>query len=659
MSKYLLLVSAVLVPMLAQAKKDLGFSVPVCIYTNAKSTQITSVQLTDTAAIVSITVRGKINSSFNIKPTVYLSDEQSRIYSVKGAQGIHLGEKLYIPKCGEASFKLLFDPLPKSVKVIDVIEGHAKNMYRWLGVYDKKSRFKLPEMKHEVDGDEVSESAFTKGTATVRGRITDYKPNSGYGNVFFDYQLCDDAFQYNFFEKRKRALIHPDGTFECQLNLRHPILAQVTLKGEMVAIPFYVRPGDMLDIEVSGLQDARMSVRYKSSHPKGCYENLLQHLPPIDFIRQSEVMEASTTDDIFLQKVENSIAVNKQLCNYTAWKYKLSSWESHLLWNRVQSDLIMQLYLWFADGQFGKSYQFPKGKQYLQADFLACNFRLFDMLKAVDGNDASLSFIGNFPGALSVLKSSAPIRFNHDHVIQFMNEKPIAPVEMAKMKDSLDVKIMQHLLHRKDVPWLTQMLLVNSIDNRLLGATENDVKKIKENLSSYITYPYLKELLTDLCEQSNALHQHKANSQMQVYDIPNRVGLSDFKKLLRNYQGKNVHVVWLNNPKVDYRLLYKPGIKSTLSLLQREGGLNVLFVFNKEVYTQEEIDRWCAAGPQFQSNAVTISPAEYYKYVDLLNVDIYKETTINADGKRLLLTYSLLSSPAEFLSEVLQWKEKK
>ena len=39
---------------------------------------------------------------------------------------------------------------------------------------------------------------------------------------------------------------------------------------------------------------------------------------------------------------------------------------------------------------------------------------------------------------------------------------------------------------------------------------------------------------------------------MQVYDIPNRVGLSDFKKLLRNYQGKNVHVVWLNNPKVDY-----------------------------------------------------------------------------------------------------------
>ena len=47
--------------------------------------------------------------------------------------------------------------------------------------------------------------------------------------------------------------------------------------GGNAPVPFYVRPGDTLDITVKGMLEKDVTVDYVSSHPRGCYENLLKH----------------------------------------------------------------------------------------------------------------------------------------------------------------------------------------------------------------------------------------------------------------------------------------------------------------------------------------------------------------------------------------------
>lgn len=332
--KILWLVAALLPPTTLLGKGEVAYTRLQSFYSNAGMVGIDKVVLSDTATVMYCTAKGKINAWFQFSPSTYLSDEEDARYPVKGAVGLALGEKCYIPKAGLLEFRLLFEPMPKDTKIFDLIEGTDKDMFRIYGIHAAKTKVKIPEAKEVMDAEETSEKMFRKGKAVVRGKIEEYSRDWNNGILFFDVSFLGHREIAPYPINRPCTALKPDGTFYAELSLDHPVWAEMKMEGGNLPVPFYVRPGDTLDITVKGVREGNVTVDYASSHPKGCYENLLKHqdVPLICYgwERLSDYGRNLDTE-YFLKNVDESVAENMRLCDYVAWKYKLSPWETHLL----------------------------------------------------------------------------------------------------------------------------------------------------------------------------------------------------------------------------------------------------------------------------------------------------------------------------------------
>ena len=96
---------------------------------------------------------------------------------------------------------------------------------------------------------QAQEVFFHTDSAVIRGRITDYSSEMGFQNL--SAQMVD-----LFIDEQKvvSAEIHEDGTFEKRLLLHHPIYNWFFTSTENIGkkqIPFYLCPGDTLDITIT------------------------------------------------------------------------------------------------------------------------------------------------------------------------------------------------------------------------------------------------------------------------------------------------------------------------------------------------------------------------------------------------------------------------
>ena len=118
---------------------------------NAGGWNIEKVVLSDTATVVHFSVSFKPYSWIRMASSTYLSDEKAVEYPVRKAVGLTLDEKFYMPKSGRTEFQLVFAPMPKDTKIFDMIEGEGRDMARWYGLHDAKSKVKIPVAREEVD----------------------------------------------------------------------------------------------------------------------------------------------------------------------------------------------------------------------------------------------------------------------------------------------------------------------------------------------------------------------------------------------------------------------------------------------------------------------------------------------------------------------------
>lgn len=260
-------------PFVAFAKGDITYTRLRSYYSDAGMLDVEKVVLSDTATVIHFTATGKVNAWFSFAPTTYLSDEKGARYSVKGAEGLELGEKCYVPKAGKTGFCLFFEPMPKETRIFDLIEGGEPGMFHIYGLHDAEAKVKIPVAEEATDTEETAESMFRPGKAVVRGRIEGYSRDWEDGILFFNLAETGDEAS---FTGRPCTLLQPDGTFCTELSLDCPVWTEMTLGNNHTEIPFYVRPGDTLDITVSGMRENGMTVEYASSHPKGGYEKLME-----------------------------------------------------------------------------------------------------------------------------------------------------------------------------------------------------------------------------------------------------------------------------------------------------------------------------------------------------------------------------------------------
>jgi thiol-disulfide isomerase/thioredoxin len=201
--------------------------------------EIARVSLSDTATILHVNIFHEPGGRMKMDPNSFLRDNKGRLYSVRWAEGLVLGEEFHLPDSGESSFVLAFPPVASDAGFVDFVEGDEIGAYKIWGIQltGKPLKTRLPAgySNHKaVDKNAVLSAGFRSGTARLEGQILNYHPGmENEVEVTIEY-----PFQYP--PSEELAAIDEKGKFSIDLEsfACHPVTvrwANVSAKGFVAA----------------------------------------------------------------------------------------------------------------------------------------------------------------------------------------------------------------------------------------------------------------------------------------------------------------------------------------------------------------------------------------------------------------------------------------
>ena len=571
-------------PFVAFAKGDITYTRLRSYYSDAGMLDVEKVVLSDRATAIHFTATGKINAWFSFAPTTYLSDEKGARYSVKGAEGLELGKKCYIPKAGKTGFCLFFEPMPKETRIFDLIEGGEPGMFHIYGLHDAEAKVKIPVAEEATDAEETAESMFRPGKAVVRGRIEGYSRDWEDGILFFNLAETGDEAS---FTGRPCTLLQPDGTFCTELSLDCPVWTEMTLGNNQSGIPFYVRPGDTLDITASGIRENDPTAEYASSHPKGGYEKLMECRDvPVIYYGWERLTDGGRDldEESFLKRADECVEENMRFCDYVAWKHGLSPWETRLLKNRQRVKLTMN-HLLLASRLFQEKVEAPQKEVPQQDDFTGYDYSAYEVLDVIPLDDPSLSFLPAFSGIPLSLGQTWPMnmawRYAFHNPANRTNDGAVDWLKAEMEQDSLQVETLRELAGVEGTPWVFQAFLADKASRLQGNPGLEESERVVDFLDSYLSHPYFKRKIREL-------HRLSGRSASWVHEMPEGKGRKEMKHILEEYKGKYVQVVWLSSPEDDFRFYGNPSVKNLAQDYESHPDLQLVAIVNRHAYSDKE-----------------------------------------------------------------------
>jgi thiol-disulfide isomerase/thioredoxin len=231
---------------------------------NSNTLEIDKIVLTDTATVFYVDAFFYPNMWIRIDSLTYLQ-AGDRKYFVTGSDGIELSREFYIPKSGETSFVLLFPPIDRKLKRIDLIESDCDDCFK---IYDidltgKASRPEYPEgLPQELRNTppdvpaSLPEAELKIGTTRINLHLLGYRKGMGNGKgVIYNLRFFPSDEEETFFpvdEETGSASIE----FEQYGTMRSVIRAAG------LSIPIVSAPGETMDVYVDLQECGRQGARY-------------------------------------------------------------------------------------------------------------------------------------------------------------------------------------------------------------------------------------------------------------------------------------------------------------------------------------------------------------------------------------------------------------
>ena len=173
----------------ACAQPDKTVEYPFIEMANTMTLDIAKVELSDTATVLHTDAYFKPHYWIQISSQGYLQADGKR-YALKKTEGIDMDTKFWMPDSGEASFRLIFEPLPKRTKTFDYIEADdCPDCFRLYGIsldtnkattlaYDKPKS--VPAELTKVDSNApIPDPVFEIGETTVNIHLLGYREELG------------------------------------------------------------------------------------------------------------------------------------------------------------------------------------------------------------------------------------------------------------------------------------------------------------------------------------------------------------------------------------------------------------------------------------------------------------------------------------------------
>lgn len=210
---------------------------PPVMYGNTHSVEFSKVTLSDTATVLDVEATYQPGYWIRIASDTYLKAGDKK-YMIRHGEGITLDSLFWMPQSGQASFKLVFEPLPLNTPMFDFIEGDCESCFKVYGVDLLNSRLQLPPIpeefarKHQPEENFVP--GFEEGEARISGRLLGYMSAPDEIKLRYTDPLVGNEVELSM-------PIAPDGTFGTSFRLHSPV--HVSLSSRFGMVPIKVAPG--------------------------------------------------------------------------------------------------------------------------------------------------------------------------------------------------------------------------------------------------------------------------------------------------------------------------------------------------------------------------------------------------------------------------------
>ena len=132
-TKNLLFAMLSLLTMAACSPKGQSVENPYFESTQTMSMDVRKVEMKDSATIVSVDVYQQPENWISFTSRIHLLADGKK-YAIRKVEGAEIDQYFWMPESGEASFKVIFEPLPKGTASVDFIEGNSPNDWNVYGI---------------------------------------------------------------------------------------------------------------------------------------------------------------------------------------------------------------------------------------------------------------------------------------------------------------------------------------------------------------------------------------------------------------------------------------------------------------------------------------------------------------------------------------------
>ena len=227
---------------------------------NSTTMEIDKIVLSDTATVFYIDAYYRPKYWIQVaKETTLRAD--GKTYPIKAGDGITLSEKFWMPESGEASFRLIFPPLPKGTKTVDFSEGDVEGAYKiWNIRLDGSPAYSsLAGKKNPVEIPVLEKPEFKNGTAVLKGHIADYKPDMNLKGRAWNFNLLNGGTdEYNI-------TVQPDGNFTLEVPLYYP--TSLNIASSFINGLIYLKPGETTFVEINMPEICRSQSKKQKDKP--------------------------------------------------------------------------------------------------------------------------------------------------------------------------------------------------------------------------------------------------------------------------------------------------------------------------------------------------------------------------------------------------------